>query len=241
MPTSEARIRSNQQNAALSTGPRTDEGKEQSRRNSLKHGMTGAGVVLLEKDAAEVARRTEVYAEELGSIGEVGEALVRLAALNSVRLERAADQQAAALRRHVRQVEAEFVAPEGCSDEEAEQLRAEATRAAMFDPSKEAMLARKYEGAAERSFYKALKQLRQMELQAEAMIKADDAADQKANFDAMLGSILAVKREGAQIDAELDALEARLNMTSPERPTRSAQFAAMAGEIDVPMTIGRAR
>jgi hypothetical protein len=241
MPTSEARIRANQQNSAHSTGPKTDEGKEKSRRNSLKHGLTGSGVVLLEKDAAEVARRTATYADELGAFGEVGETLARLAALNSVRLERAADQQAAALGRHVRQVEAEFVAPEGVADDEAEQLRAEAVRAAMFDPSKEAVLARKYEGAAERSFYRALKQLRQMEIHAETLLKAEAAENQKASVDAMLGSILAAKREGDQIDAELDAMEARLNMSSLERPTRSAQFAAMAGEVDVPMTIGRSR
>src|SRR5437763_56198 len=45
MPASEARILANQANARLSTGPKTAEGKEQSRANDLNHGMTGAGVV----------------------------------------------------------------------------------------------------------------------------------------------------------------------------------------------------
>src|SRR5947199_141090 len=57
MPASEARILANQANAKLSTGPRTAEGKERSRANALKHGLTGAGVVLPEADAAEVERR----------------------------------------------------------------------------------------------------------------------------------------------------------------------------------------
>ncbi len=56
MPASEARILANQRNAQRSTGPKTPEGKEQSRRNALKHGLTGAGVVLPERDAAEVER-----------------------------------------------------------------------------------------------------------------------------------------------------------------------------------------
>ena len=35
----ERQIEANQRNAQLSTGPRTDEGKAQSRANAIKHGM----------------------------------------------------------------------------------------------------------------------------------------------------------------------------------------------------------
>ena len=52
MPVSEARIAANRANAARSTGPKTAEGKEKSRANALKHGLTGSGVVLAEADAA---------------------------------------------------------------------------------------------------------------------------------------------------------------------------------------------
>ena len=55
MPASEAQILANRRNAALSTGPKTPEGKEQSRRNALKHGMTGAGVVLADPASDEAA------------------------------------------------------------------------------------------------------------------------------------------------------------------------------------------
>ncbi len=160
MPASEARIKANQQNALKSTGPKTAEGKEQSRRNALKHGLTGAGIVLPEGDAAEVKRRAIAFEKELEPTGEVGLAIVRRAALNSVRMERAADQQTVALTERIRNVEAEFVAPEGVTPEEAAKLRSEAVRRAMFDPSKEATLARKYELAAERGFYRAIKELR---------------------------------------------------------------------------------
>lgn len=186
MPTSDARIEANRKNAAKSSGPKTAEGKGASRRNSLKHGLTGAGVVLVEADSAEVARRSEKFAGELCAVGEVGEALARRAALHSVRMERAVDQQTASLTAHVRQVEADFVAPEGLSDAEAEKLKAEAVRIAMFDASREATLARRYEAEAERGFYKALKQLRQMELQAEELIRADDAAQAQAAMGSFL-------------------------------------------------------
>ena len=75
-----AQIRANQQNAAKSTGPRTPEGKEISRANSLKHGLTGAGIVLPQSDAAEVERRVVVFVEELRAEGEVEQSLARRAA-----------------------------------------------------------------------------------------------------------------------------------------------------------------
>jgi hypothetical protein len=61
-----------------------------------------------------------------------------------------------------------------------ERDRAEAAERALFDPSPEATLARKYEAAAERGFYRALKELREVEAAAarrESDVSEDDAAD----------------------------------------------------------------
>lgn len=237
MPTSEARIEANRKNSARSTGPKTEAGKERSRQNSLKHGMTGQGIVLPEADAAEVARRAAAFVEEMGVIGDVGQAVARLAALNSVRAERAADQQTAALTQRVRQVEADFVAPEGIDDEESAKLRDEAVRIAMFDPSPEAALARRYQVEAERGFYKAIKMLRQMEKEAEALMKAED----EKRVNAMVASIMAKTRADRQMDEEMDALYAELAEPMPDRPANSAHFAGMADQVDIPMTIGRSR
>jgi hypothetical protein len=237
MITSEARIEANRKNAALSTGPKTEAGKERSRQNSLKHGMTGAGIVLPEADAAEVTRRTTAFAEELCAVGEVAQALVRLAALNSVRAERCADQQTAALAQRVRQVEAEFVEPEGASVDEAAKLRDEAVRIAMFDPSREAVLARKYEAAAERGFYKALKLLRQMDKESEALLKADDTN----RVDAMMASFLSKQNEYRKMDAEMEELYPELAEPMPTRPANFTQTPKMEGAVDVPFTIGRPR
>ena len=233
MPASEARIAANRANSLKSCGPRTTEGKEKSRRNALKHGLTGAGVVLPEADAAEVERRTAAFAEELLPFGEIEMALVRRAALSSVRMERGADQQTAALTERVRRVEAEFVAPEGVDAEEADRLKSEAARRAMFDPSKEATLARKYEAAAERGFYKALKELRQMARAAEADAPAADPRPDRA--------MMASFAELDEMDAEFDALYKELNIPPPPERRNPPHLPPSGAGFDLPITVGKRR
>src|SRR4051794_36866685 len=60
--TSLRQIESSRRNALLSTGPRSEEGKERSRGNALAHGLSGAGVVL----AGDERRAIELRAEEWG-------------------------------------------------------------------------------------------------------------------------------------------------------------------------------
>ena len=241
MPTSEARILANKANAARSTGPTSREGKERSRANSLKHGLTGAGVVLPNEDAAEVERRLAAFQDELKPSGEVGRALVRRAAICSVRMDRSVEQETAALSERVRSAEAEFVAPEGVDAEEAGRLRAEAGRRAMFDPSKEATLARKYEAAAERGFFRALKELRQVEAQVsqEPELELDPATKEEV-FRRELGSFLAEEKR----EQELDAMYPEMGEATSEivgRAIAKAYATAPGGRIDLPFTIGRAR
>ena len=240
--TSAARIAANRQNAARSTGPRTPEGKERSRANSLKHGMTGAGVVLPNEDAAESERRFAAFQDELQPSGEVGRTLVRRAAVCSVRMDRGVEQETAALSERVRRAEADFVAPEGMNGEEATRLRAEAGRRAMFDPSKEATLARKYEAAAERGFFRALKELRQIEGRAKA---ADPEVQAEADR-RELGSFWAADAMGEEFDAMYEAAVADDPSLADPYPARITQappttrFAA-GGSFDLPFAIGRAR
>ncbi len=231
MPASEARIAANRRNAERSTGPKTVEGKEQSRRNALKHGLAGAGVVLPEKDAAEVDRKAEAYARELNAVDEVGRDLARRAALNAVRMDRAADQQTAALSERVRQVEAEFVAPEGVSIEEAALLRAEAVRVAMFDPSKEAALVRRYEAAAERNYFRCLKELRDRERSR----KADPVSESRE----LLGSFMRMQEENRKMDERMDKLGAELGLPPLVMPQDAYNPPPIGPGFDLPFTIGR--
>ena len=108
MIVSEARLAANRANAQKSTGPKTDEGKERSRSNSYKHGMTGAGVVLDGEDAAAVERRFAGFQEVYHPETEAGRGLVRRAALLSVRLERSAVQEAAAISAKIRAAGPDF-------------------------------------------------------------------------------------------------------------------------------------
>ncbi len=234
MPASEAQIRANQANAQKSTGPRTVEGKEISRANALKHGMTGAGIVLPKADAAEVDRRAAAIAAETNASGEIGQTLARLAALNSVRIERGADQQAASLSEHVRRVEADFVPPEGADEAQAAQLRDEAIRRAMFDPSKEAALARQYQAAAERGFLRALKELRTLEKQAQARVPMVD----DETFQNTLASIFEMRKT-------LNEREARHQKSAPAPPSKPRNriepgyLASIDDIFDVPIAIGK--
>jgi hypothetical protein len=77
MPSSEAQIAANQANAQRSTGPKTAAGKERSRANSYKHGLTGEGIVLPAVEAAEVARLQQCYEVDLQPSNEFSRTLVR--------------------------------------------------------------------------------------------------------------------------------------------------------------------
>jgi hypothetical protein len=108
MPASAARIAANQKNAALSTGPRTPEGKERSRANSLKHGLTGQGVVVPAEELAQVDRRAESLRSELRPSSELGRLMVRRMAYLSIRLEKSEQHELAATAARVRRAPADF-------------------------------------------------------------------------------------------------------------------------------------
>ena len=105
MISSPERIAANQANARRSTGPKTPEGKVASRANSLKHGLTGSGIVSPADDLARIAQVADRLREEYQPITEVGHAMIDRAAVMLVRLGRAgrhevamvADQVAAAI------------------------------------------------------------------------------------------------------------------------------------------------
>ena len=88
MSTSEARIIANRANALKSTGPKTEAGKLQSRRNSLQHGLRSEGVVLLPADEAKLLERRESWGRVLRPVDEVEGFLVEQAILHSVKFDR---------------------------------------------------------------------------------------------------------------------------------------------------------
>ena len=87
-PASQARIEANRRNSLKSTGPRTPEGKSRSRRNALIHGLAGNGVVMPAQEAEAI---TDLMAQLQSSVKAgppLEMVLLRIIAVESVRLER---------------------------------------------------------------------------------------------------------------------------------------------------------
>ena len=102
-------IAANRLNAMKSTGPRTEEGKKASRRNALKHGLTGRGVVIPGEDEHEVTIRVKLLEDQLVPEGDVVAALlVRQMAINSIRVERAFRHESALAADRMRRAEDAF-------------------------------------------------------------------------------------------------------------------------------------
>jgi hypothetical protein len=85
---SQRRIDANRRNAALSTGPRTAEGKDKSRRNSLIHGLAGEGVVVPQQETEAARMRAEQWNSSLRPMNAFEVGLVETIAIESVRLDR---------------------------------------------------------------------------------------------------------------------------------------------------------
>ncbi|HEV3168352.1 MAG TPA: hypothetical protein VGZ22_30385 [Isosphaeraceae bacterium] len=92
---SEQRRLANQQNAAKSTGPKTAAGKARSRRNALKHGLTGEGVVLSRPDEAKLKVELKELTEHLQPIDVLERILVTGVAVASVRIKKAVKKELA--------------------------------------------------------------------------------------------------------------------------------------------------
>ncbi len=108
MPTSQARIDANRRNSLKSCGPKTPEGKECSRRNGLKHGMTGRGIVLSVDDAAEVERRNAALTAEMAPKSTMGAILILQMATLSVRMEQGARREFASVAERVRHAATDY-------------------------------------------------------------------------------------------------------------------------------------
>ena len=83
-------------------GPRTPQGKDRSRRNSLRHGLSGNGRVISEEDRPAVDQRSAEFLAELAPRSTIGLAMVGQLAILSVRMDRAARQETQALASRVR-------------------------------------------------------------------------------------------------------------------------------------------
>ena len=98
----------NRRNALLSTGPRTVEGKARSRRNGLKHGLTGEGLVLPDEDVEAVKARFARLKIDMKPRTELGLTIVERIATLSVKMHRSSEHEASCLSELVRTAPVRF-------------------------------------------------------------------------------------------------------------------------------------
>src|SRR5205823_587738 len=101
MTATAARIRANQENALKSCGPRTEAGKDRSRRNGLTHGLRAEKVPLPE-DLTNIADQMAGWVADLKPDGVVQTWLVAHAAAASIRVDRCLAVETSALANLVR-------------------------------------------------------------------------------------------------------------------------------------------
>src|SRR3954452_15419274 len=89
----ERQVAANRRNAARSTGPKTEKGKEKARGNALKHGGRAATLdimpVLPHEDPEELEQRTAAWLDDWRTADGSADALARRGALLTWKLERA--------------------------------------------------------------------------------------------------------------------------------------------------------
>jgi hypothetical protein len=93
---------------STSTGPITPEGKLISRANSLKHGLTARTLILQGEDPDEIRAKADHWRDSYMPEGAAEEALVDQIALESLRLERIARAEYAALSGQLRNAEIRY-------------------------------------------------------------------------------------------------------------------------------------
>ena len=162
-------------------------------QRATKQSQAGSGPGLPIEDPIEVARRVEEFIRDLKPVDSVDLVLVRRAAVMSVRMERATEREIESRLLRV------FKAVDPLDERDAQ---LEACCEVALDMSKAAVEARRYEAAAERSYHKALRELkiRQKEREAQAetpekpepveQVELVETVEKVANVESELGSIL---------------------------------------------------
>jgi hypothetical protein len=86
---SEKQLEANRNNALLSTGPKTEEGRKRSRMNALRHGLTGQVTTMTDEDRAAHDQFSKALTASLAPHGAMEIQLAQRIATDSWRLNRA--------------------------------------------------------------------------------------------------------------------------------------------------------
>ena len=149
-------IDANRRNAQKSTGPTTPEGRAVVRHNALKHGLTSEVLIPMDEQRPAFDLLCDTFVTEYQPVGPTEESLLENLVAAKWRLERARKEETGFFVKHAIQLEDD--------SQEYRELAANARLAMIVDldsagPNTLAKISR-YEARLERSFYKALSELR---------------------------------------------------------------------------------
>jgi hypothetical protein len=152
--TSTAQVTANRANATHSTGPKTDAGKLASSRNSFRHGLTAKQVVIPGEDPTEYdALRQELH-DDYAPANTAEATLVDQIAEHTWRLQRVRRAESATFERLMRNDDSD-----------------RAVARAVTDPLCDLEKIRRYEVTIERSYHRAIDQLRKLQKERRAQDK----------------------------------------------------------------------
>lgn len=154
--TTQQQIEANRQNAKLG-GVKTDEGKEISKYNALKHGLLSKEVLLEKEDEQNLVELGKRLRNELKPAGELEVLLADRIVANFWRLKRALEVEKNAMEWRKNYKEISF----GLDKEPESQKKKKQIKAMIVNEDMEKLL--RYETAIERSIYKALHELQRIQ------------------------------------------------------------------------------
>ena len=152
--TSTKQVQANRENAKLSTGPRTEEGKKRTSRNALKHGFRAKDPLIPGEDPEEFARHNAELMNDLGPASVVEQNLVEQLVDITWRLKRFGRIEAAV----INDLFDKAAEQEGNQDKDGEQLLGNA----LADSHALNRLSR-YEAQLARRYHNAMKELREVQ------------------------------------------------------------------------------
>lgn len=151
-PISEKQLEANRQNAQLG-GVKTEEGKEVSKMNALRHGLLSKEIVLASEQASDLLELEKRMRADLKPVGELEFALVDRVVSSLWRLKRLMGVERATMEYERIEV-GKFSFGGSTSDDERE-------KAMFFRPEMDKLV--RYENALERSVYRALHELQRLQ------------------------------------------------------------------------------
>jgi hypothetical protein len=161
----QSQIDANRRNAQKSTGPTTPEGRAAVRHNALKHGLTSEVLIPMDEDRPEFDHLCDAFVSEFQPIGPTEESLLENLVAAKWRLGRARKEETGFFVKCAIKLE---------HDSQEYRELARNARLAMIvdlDSAGSNTLAKisRYEARLERSFYKALSELRRTQSQREPL------------------------------------------------------------------------